>query len=73
MLEGPQSGLQLIDAILENGDLAEYHLAHAARADMHRRLGKKSEALDAYRLALCLAKQEPERRFLQKRLQELAE
>ena len=73
MRDGPQSGLQLIDAILKNGDLTEYHLAHAARADMHRRLGKKSDALDAYQLALSLAKQEPERRFLEKRLRELAE
>jgi RNA polymerase sigma-70 factor (ECF subfamily) len=73
MRDGPHTGLQLIDAILENGDLTEYHLAHAARADMHRRLGKTSDAVDAYQLALSLAKQEPERRFLEKRLRELAE
>jgi len=73
MRDGPQSGLQLVDAILARGDLAEYHLAHAARADLNRRLGNKSAARSAYQLALSLAKQEPERRFLQKRLLEVTE
>lgn len=71
MKDEPASGLRLIDAILARGELADYHLAHAARADMNRRLGKKSAARSAYQEALALAKQEPERRFLQKRLQEL--
>ena len=65
------AGLQRIDAILSNGDLADYHLAHAAKADLCRRLGRKSEARESYQRALALVKQEPERRFLEKRLQEL--
>jgi RNA polymerase sigma-70 factor (ECF subfamily) len=73
MLDGPDAGLHLIDAILLRGDLTEYHLAHAARADLNRRLGRNSDAKSAYQLALTLAKQEPERRFLEKRLRELAE
>ncbi len=73
MRDGPESGLQIIDAILSRGDLVEYHLTHAARADLNRRLGRKSEAKPAYELALSLAKQEPERRFLEKRLREMAE
>jgi RNA polymerase sigma-70 factor (ECF subfamily) len=71
MRDGPEAGLDLIDDILSNGDLADYHLAHAARGDMCRRLGRTSEAREAYEQALALAKQEPERRFLQKRLREL--
>jgi len=71
MRDGPESGLHIIDAILERGDLAEYHLAHAARADLNRRLGRKADAETAYQLALSLAKQEPERRFLERRLREL--
>ncbi len=73
MSEGPESGLLLVDAILERGMLADYHLAHAARADLNRRLGRKTEARAAYENALVLAKQEPERAFLQKRLLELSE
>jgi len=73
MRDGPQSGLQLIDAILGRGDLADYHLAYAARADLNRRLGKRADARAAYQVALSLAKQEPERRFLQRRLRELTE
>ncbi|MDH4036400.1 MAG: RNA polymerase sigma factor [Candidatus Krumholzibacteria bacterium] len=69
--DGPQAGLALIDAILEGGELADYHLAHAARADLCRRLGRTTEARDAYRRALALARQEPERRFLDRRLSEL--
>ncbi len=69
--DGPRAGLELIDAILERGDLADYHLAHAARADLLRRLGRTVEARSAYERALGLAKQEPERRFLERRLAEL--
>ncbi len=72
MRDGAEAGLALIDSILERGELAGYHLAHAARADFCRRLGKSAEARVSYELALALAKQEPERRFLEKRLKELA-
>jgi len=71
MRDGPPAGLTLIDAILARGDLSEYHLAHSARADLCRRLGKTAKARDAYRRALALARQEPERRFLERRLAEL--
>jgi RNA polymerase sigma-70 factor, ECF subfamily len=71
MRDGPAAGLALIDGILKSGELSDYHLAHAARADFCRRLGRTCEARDAYERALSLAQQEPERRFLQKRLQEL--
>ena len=71
MRDGPATGLELIDAILARGDLADYHLAHSARADLCRRLGKTAEARASYNRALALARQEPERRFLQKRLEEL--
>jgi RNA polymerase sigma-70 factor (ECF subfamily) len=71
MRDGPELGLQLIDAILGRGELADYHLAHAARADMCRRLDKVADARDSYRRALDLARQEPERRFLTGRLTEL--
>jgi RNA polymerase sigma-70 factor, ECF subfamily len=71
MRDGAASGLALIDAILAQGDLADYHLAHAARADLCRRLGRKDEARAAYQRSLMLAKQDPERRFLEKRLREL--
>jgi RNA polymerase sigma-70 factor (ECF subfamily) len=71
MRDGPEAGLALIDAILARGDLAEYHLAHAARADLCRRLGRTAEARASYERALALARQEPERRFLQRRLTEL--
>jgi len=63
-----EQGLPLIDAILGNGDLADYHLAHAARADLCRRLGRTADARAAYERALALTRQEPERRFLQRRL-----
>jgi RNA polymerase sigma-70 factor (ECF subfamily) len=72
MRDGPQAGLELIDAILTEGDLADYHLAHAARADLCRRLGRSAEARAAYQKALALTRQEPERRFLEKRLRELS-
>lgn len=73
MRDGPSAGLALIDAILARGDLADYHLAHAARADLCRRLGRKAEARVAYERALALARQEPERRFLRRRLTELSD
>jgi RNA polymerase sigma-70 factor (ECF subfamily) len=71
MRDGPAAGLELVEAILGRGELSEYHLAHAARADLLRRMGRKGEAKSAYEQALTLAKQAPERRFLQKRLTEL--
>ncbi len=71
MRDGPLAGLTLIDAILARGDLADYHLAHSARADLCRRLGRAAEARVAYNQALALTQQEPERRFLARRLAEL--
>ena len=71
MRDGPATGLALIDAILNRGDLSEYQLAHAARADLCRRLGKNEEALISYKRALHLTRQEPERRFLERRVREL--
>jgi RNA polymerase sigma-70 factor, ECF subfamily len=71
MRDGPEAGLALIDAILARGDLAEYHLAHSARADLCWRLGRTAEARDSYKRSLALARQEPERRFLERRLREL--
>ena len=71
MRDGPAAGLTLIEAILARGDLADYHLAHAARADLCKRLGKTVEARVSYQRALALARQEPERRFLERRLVEL--
>jgi RNA polymerase sigma-70 factor (ECF subfamily) len=71
MRDGPAAGLALIDAILARGELADYHLAHAARADMCRRLDRPAEARAAYERALSLARQEPERRFIEGRLREL--
>ena len=71
MRDGPAAGLALIDAILARGDLADYHLAHSARADLCRRLGKNADARTSYERALALARQEPERRFLERRLTEL--
>jgi RNA polymerase sigma-70 factor, ECF subfamily len=71
MRDGPQAGLNLIDTILGRGDLSDYHLIHAARADMCRRLGRTDEARTAYQQALDRARLEPERRFLERRLDEL--
>jgi RNA polymerase sigma-70 factor (ECF subfamily) len=71
MRDGPKAGLALIDAILARGDLTDYHLAHAARADLCRRLGRTAEARASYETALTLARLEPERRFLEQRLSEL--
>jgi RNA polymerase sigma-70 factor, ECF subfamily len=72
MRDGPAAGLALIDAILARGELSGYHLAHSARADLCRRLGRTAEAREAYQYALSLTRQEPERRFLERRLAELA-
>jgi len=72
MRDGPLAGLTLIDAILARGDLGNYHLAHAARADLCRRLGRTAEARASYARALRLTRQEPERRFLTRRLAELS-
>jgi RNA polymerase sigma-70 factor (ECF subfamily) len=71
MCDGPEAGLTHIDALLEHGELANYYLAHSARADMYRRLGKTSEARSAYEKALALTQQEPERQFLQERIRQL--
>ena len=71
MRDGPGAGLALIDAILTRGDLTDYHLAHSARADLCRRLGRTAEAREAYERALGLARQEPERRFIERRLRQL--
>jgi RNA polymerase sigma-70 factor, ECF subfamily len=71
MRDGPLAGLQLIDIILERGELDDYHLAHAARADLCRRLGRTADARESYQRALALVRQEPERRFLERRLREL--
>jgi RNA polymerase sigma-70 factor (ECF subfamily) len=72
MRDGPAAGLERIETILARGELAEYHLAHAAKADLCRRLGKTLEARDSYQRALNLTRQEPERRFLEKRLREMS-
>ena len=71
MRSGPVAGLALIDAILDRGDLTEYHLAHAARADLCRRLDRLEEAAESFRKALALSQLEPERRFLERRLREI--
>jgi RNA polymerase sigma-70 factor (ECF subfamily) len=71
MRDGPGAGLALIDDILTRGDLTDYHLAHSARAELCRRLGRTAEARTSYQRALALTQQEPERRFLERRLREL--
>ena len=71
MRDGPEAGLVLVDAILSRGELVNYHLAHAVRADLCRRLGHNADARASYERALSLTQQEPERRFLQGRLAEL--
>src|SRR4029434_5319173 len=65
MRDGAAAGLVLVDAILDRGDLSDYHLAHAARADLCRRLGKTAQSRASYERALALVRQEPERRFLE--------
>ena len=72
MRDGPAAGLALVDALLARGELADYHLAHSARAELCRRLGRSGEAGAAYRRALELARQAPERRLIERRLAELA-
>src|SRR5271154_174714 len=71
MRDGPEAGLAHIDAVLEHGELANYYLAHSARADMCRRLGRTAEARISYEKALALTQQEPERQFLQERIRQL--
>lgn len=73
MRDGPAAGLAPVDALLARGELGDYHLLHAARADLLRRLGRGPEAAESYRQALALAKQEQERRYLERRLRELDE
>jgi RNA polymerase sigma-70 factor (ECF subfamily) len=68
MRDGPAAGLALVDTLLERGQLSNYHLAHAARAEMCRRLGRNAEARAAYQRVLELVRQEPERRFIERRL-----
>ena len=72
MRDGPAVGLAIVDSLLANGELKDYHLAHSAKADFCRRLGKIPEARASYQRALTLARQEPEQRFLERRLAELA-
>jgi RNA polymerase sigma-70 factor (ECF subfamily) len=71
MRDGPEAGLAHIDMVLEHGELANYYLAHSARADMCRRLGRTAEARTSYEKALALTQQEPERQFLQERIRQL--
>jgi RNA polymerase sigma-70 factor (ECF subfamily) len=72
MRDGPAAGLALIDALLERGELADYQPAHAARADLCRRLGRTREAGESYRRALDLTRQGAARRFLERRLADLS-
>ena len=71
MRDGPEAGLTHIDAVFERGELTNYYLAHSARADMYRRLGRTAEARSSYEKALALTQQEPERQFLQERIRQL--
>jgi RNA polymerase sigma-70 factor (ECF subfamily) len=71
MRDGPKRGLEIIDGILDRGELTDYQPAHAARADMYRRLARNVEARESYQRALALTRQEPERRFLERRLDDL--
>jgi RNA polymerase sigma-70 factor (ECF subfamily) len=71
MRDGPESGLTLIDTLLEHGELANYYLAHSARAELYRRLGRMAEARASYEKALALTQQQPERQFLQERIRQL--
>ena len=71
MRDGPAAALVLVDDILARGDLTDYHLAHSARAELCRRLGRTEQAREAFRRALDLTQQEPERRFIERRLREL--
>jgi len=69
--DGPEAGLAQIEALLEHGELANYYLAHSARAELYRRLGGKAEARVSYEKALALTQQEPERQFLRERIRQL--
>jgi RNA polymerase sigma-70 factor, ECF subfamily len=71
MRDGPEAGLAAVDSIIERGEIDDYHLLHAARADLCRTLGRRGEARESYEKSLQLAQQEPERRFLEKRLREI--
>ena len=71
MRDGPEAGLEQINAVMEHGELANYYLAHSARAELYRRLGKTAEARASYEKALALTHQEPERQFLQERIRQL--
>jgi RNA polymerase sigma-70 factor (ECF subfamily) len=71
MRDGPEAGLRLIDDLLARGELADYALAHSARAELSRRLGRQEAAIESYQRALSLTRQEPQRRFLQRRVAEL--
>ena len=71
MAHGPRAGLTIIDELADSGELGDYHLLHAARADMLRRLGVNKEAAESYELALNLASNDSERRFLERRLREM--
>jgi RNA polymerase sigma-70 factor (ECF subfamily) len=71
MRDGPSAGLSLVEEILERGRLEDYYLAHSVRADLCRRLGSAAEARVSYERALSLTEQEPERRFLRRRISEL--
>jgi RNA polymerase sigma-70 factor (ECF subfamily) len=71
MAEGPQSGVALIDALARSGDLEDYHLFHSARADLLRRMGAREQAARSYARALELVTNDRERRYLERRLQEV--
>ena len=71
MRAGPEAGLELVERILQRGDLKDYRFAHAARAELCRRLGRTADARESFERALTLTKQEPERRFIERRLAEL--
>ena len=72
MRDGPEAGLTIIDELIESGRLANYHQVHAARADRSRRLGSHDEAVSSYRRAIELVRQGPERRYLERRLEEIS-
>jgi RNA polymerase sigma-70 factor, ECF subfamily len=71
MRDGPEAGLMHIDALLKQGELANYYLAHSARADMYRRLGRTAEARSSYEKALALTRQKRERQFPEERIRQL--
>jgi RNA polymerase sigma-70 factor (ECF subfamily) len=71
MHKGPDAGLQQIDAILERGELKDYHLLYSAQAELYRKTGRKNEARASWERALALAQQDPERRFIERKLREL--